>query len=669
MPIVQAVNISRSFGADPVLSSATLSIEPGERIGLVGRNGTGKSTLLRIIAGDLALDSGDVQTLRGSRVGYLKQDPDLPEDDTLRDAAESAFDDLHRLHAELHEVFEKMASASDDDLTQLLHQQERLEREIDAAGGYAIDHTIDATLHGLGFTNSQFSIKCKDLSGGQRSRLSLAILLLENPDLLLLDEPTNHLDIPGRIWLEEFLRDQYRGAVLMVSHDRRMLDNVVHRIVEVEDGRLIDYPGAYEAFRKLRKERRITQRRAWEKQQTTFRQQEQFISRYKTGQRAKEAKGRQKKLDRAREAGLDRPLDADTLQLRLPKAPRSSDVVVKAKEVGKRYTNVVQNGEPASEKILFHDLDLTISRGERWGIIGPNGAGKTTLIRCLLDEIPLTSGMIKLGSNIVVGHYRQQHDVIDPDQQLYRFLQDIIRRENPGKELSEQQARDLAGAFLFSGAEQDKEMRVLSGGERARVMLAGLLASAKNLLILDEPTNHLDIPSSERLEEVFTIEGGYAGTLILISHDRALLDAMCDHLIVLDGEGGAEVFLGNFTDWRTRENTRLAEAKQVEQAHAYAKQKAASVDRQPQSKSTNSETNEQRTQRKEQAKLARLRTEQLESRIEEIESRLREIDASLSDPDVWRDHKKASALGEERTTLAAQLEPLEFEWSRRAEKT
>ena len=662
MSLVQAVNLSHSFGVDVILADATISIEMGERIGLVGANGSGKSTLMKAIAGQLSCDSGAVQTQKGARVGYLEQDPTLPPDATLRDAAELAFADLHRLHAELHRVFDEMASSEGDDLDRLLRQQERLERQIDIAGGYAIDHTIDATLAGLGFTSDQFAILCKDLSGGQRSRLALAKLLLEKPDLILLDEPTNHLDIAGRIWLETFLKDEFPGAVMLVSHDRRLLQNVVTRIVEVEQGRLIDYPGAYTTFRKLRYERRLTQRRAWEKQQTDFRKQEIYIQKYKTGQRAKEARGRQKKLERAKTESFEKPLELDTFSLRLPRAPRSGDLVVSARSLSKRYTNTGDNGEEAGEKILFDNFDITIDRGERWGVIGPNGAGKTTLVRCLLGEIEHDAGTIRLGSNVMVGHFRQTHEDLDPTRPLYRYLQDLIKKENPDQTISEQQAHDLAGAFLFSGGEQEKEMGVLSGGERARVRLAGLLASAKNLLILDEPTNHLDIPSAERLEEALTIDGGYDGTLVLISHDRALIDATCDHLIVLDGEGGAEIFIGNFTEWRARQDARRTDRQPKPQRAPKPEPTKA-----PQSSRANG-AKPKSNKTKSANRLSHLRLEQIETKIEELEQSVKAVETRLADPELWKDAAAFGEVSNQRDELLAALIPLEHEWGRRAEQ-
>lgn len=666
MPLLTAVNLVVAHGTRRVLDGATISIEPGERIGLVGRNGTGKTTLMRVLAGLTAADAGTVSMSRGPRAGYLMQDPEFDPDETLRQAAEGAFAELHRLHGELDRVYERMASASGDDLARLMREQERLERAMEAAGGYAIEHRIESVLHGLGFTDAQFSIPTRALSGGQRGRLALARLLLEAPDLLLLDEPTNHLDIEGRRWLEDYLTTEYRGAVLVVSHDRYLLDRVVTRIVEVEQGRLIDYPGNYEDFRELRAERRLAQARAYENQQAIFRKEEAYIRRYKAGQRAKQARGRQTRLERAKdESTLERPMELATLDFEFPRGPRTGEVVISANGLRKAY-----RAEDGTEKVLFSGFKVQIGRGERWGIIGPNGAGKTTLARCLLGEVEPDEGTSRLGSNVRVGHYRQTHEHVDPGLRVHEFLQRAILRENPGQPMSEQQARNLAGAFLFSGPEQDRLMGQLSGGERSRAVLAALLASAKNVLVLDEPTNHLDIPSAERLEDALAGDGddgrrtGYDGVLILISHDRALIDATCDHLIVLDGKGGAAIFHGGYTLWHEREEARRREE---ERERVEAQRRRDEADRKRRA-AEEARRQERQAVRATAGAHARLRTEQLEARIEAIEERLKAIDEELADPGVWRDPARSAALNDERARLTAELEPLEFEWARRADE-
>ena len=662
MPVVSCTNIHHRYGDEIILDGVSLSVEPGDRIGLVGRNGTGKSTLLKVIAGIITPIKGQVSIQRGSRVGYLTQDPELDPSDTLHDAAERAFAHVHALHEQMDAVYAQMESAAGGDLDRLMKRHADLEAQLIAAGGGAAEHRLGEVLHGLGFTDGQFRLKVGQLSGGQRGRLALAKLLLESPDVLLLDEPTNHLDIDGRIWLEEFLTKEYRGAVLMVSHDRYLLDNVVTRILETEQGRTIDYPGNYEKFVELRAQRREVMLRAYEAQQDKFRKEEAFIRRYKAGQRAKQARGRQSKLEREKlSSTLERPMELGTFGFRLPAPPRSGDVVVSLRGAGKAYRR-----EDGSKKVLFHDLDVSIQRGERWGIIGPNGAGKSTLVRCMLGETALDGGKVQLGSNLVIGYYKQTHEGIDLDQTVVRYLQGVILKENPGTAMSEQEARNLAGAFLFSGAEQEKLLFTMSGGERSRAVLAGLLASAKNLIVLDEPTNHLDIPSAERLEDALCMDGGFEGTLILISHDRALIDATCDHLIVLDGEGNAEVVLGNYTEWAAKHSRRRSEEQGV-----LAAEKARKEDAQRQQR----EAEERRRAEAARAKpkqptlgaLARMTTEQIEARIEQLQGHIRTLDEALADPAVWRDAVKSNQISDARAKLVAELEPLEFEWSRRAE--
>lgn len=658
VPILSCNNVLVRFGDDIILDGVSLSVEATDRIGLVGRNGTGKSTLLRVLAGVLKPDSGGVSLQRGTRLGYLRQDPHFDPNETLLDAAEGAFEELHRLHAAQHELYDRMAGATGDELDKLMKQQAALEAQVEAAGGYALEHRIEAVLHGLGFTDSQFSLKVGNLSGGQRGRLALARLLLESPDVLLLDEPTNHLDIDGRIWLEKFLRDEYKGAVLMVSHDRYLLDAVVGKIIETEQGRLIDYPGNYAKFRELREHRRLTMLRAYEAQQGKFRKEEEYIRRFKAGQRARQARGRETRLDREKlQNTLERPMELDTFDFELPKAPRSGDIAVSCRGLSKKYPR-----EDGGEKVLFHEMDISIQRGERWGIIGPNGAGKTTFVRCLLGETPADAGVARLGSNVVLGYYRQTHEGLPMDLPVWRYLQNVILKEAPTADMSEQRARDLAGAFLFSGDEQEKLLGMLSGGERSRAVIAGLLASAKNVVILDEPTNHLDIPSAERLEQALSPESGFSGTLLLISHDRALIDATCDHLIVLDGHGGVQLFAGNYTEWRRKEDSKRA---QEQQTLAQAKARKEEQERR-QKQSQEAARRRQPTGDPQQDRLARMKTEQLEKRIEEIETRLRAIDRELADPDTWRDQAKSNRLSKEREKLTGELEPLEFEWARRA---
>jgi ATP-binding cassette subfamily F protein 3 len=642
LSLLTVTNIELAYGTQIILDGATLAVDPGEKIGLVGRNGSGKTSLMRILLGAQAPDRGEVQLQRGIRVGYLSQDPEFDVHATVRATAEGAFTELHQLHVALHELFERMAEASADELTRLLKTQARLEAQIEAAGGYAIDHRIDATLHGLGFDNAQFQLNVGSLSGGQRGRLGLARLLLEAPDLLLLDEPTNHLDIAGREWLETFLADSYPGAVIVVSHDRWLLDRLVSRIVEVEAGAIREYPGGYEKYVSLRRERQLTQTRAYKKQLDHVRREQGYIRRYKAGQRARQAKGRETRLDRFKEqAMVERPVELDVMKLALPPSPRSGDLVIEASGIGKSY----------GERTLFGELDLVVTRGDRIGVIGPNGSGKSTLLRCLLAEFEPDTGTVRCGSRLSIGYYQQLHDHLDADLTVWEYLQSVVPSPDGRGPASEQQARDLAGAFLFSGLEQDKRLGEVSGGERSRAVLAGLVAGAHNLLVLDEPMNHLDIPSAERLEQVLTRNGSpsagqYDGTLILVSHDRALLQATCNTLVVLDGEGAANVFEGSYLDLQSR-----SQPQDVAPAPKPRRTK------QPKASATPSKADP----------LRRLKLDELEKQIEQIEGQISRIDQKLVSPKATRDGDYCRELLAAREALRQSLVPLEQEWAHRAQ--
>jgi ATP-binding cassette subfamily F protein 3 len=686
MPLLSATNIKYTIGTRVLLDGISFSVEAGERVGLVGRNGCGKTTFIRMLAGRQKPDSGSVSLAKGMRLGYLSQDPELDPAKTLQEEAASGFAEILRLHAELDQVFHDMAepaNADPDKLQRLMDRQSELQERIESMGGYATEHRVEAVLHGLGFVDAQFGIPVSGLSGGQKGRLALAKLLLESPDIMLLDEPTNHLDIVGREWLEEYLVNDYRGAVIMISHDRQMLDNVVGRIEEIDGARMIDYPGNYTAFRDIRKQRLLTQHRAYENQQSVWAKEEEFIRRFRAGQRAKEAQGRLSKLERQKELfSIERPAEMGAMKLRLPEAPRSADLVAVVRDAAKVYParpgdSGAEDGG-SGERVLFHDLTVTINRGERWAIVGPNGAGKTTLVRAMLGELPLTSGSTRIGASVVIGYYAQLPPGADDELPVWEYLQRQIKNENPGLGFSEQQARDLAGAFLFAGREQDKQLKVMSGGERSRARLAALLASAKNLLVLDEPTNHLDIPSAERLEEALRQDeegGGFGGTLILISHDRALIDATCDHLIVLDGHGGATIFKGNYSQWH---------AKQLAGGHQKASWAESDVPKlkpaaKPAAKPVpQPASSAQRSSRGQQSSggsggggggLSWMSQDKLEKEIEKANIRLKKADAELARDEVYRDAEKCRQALSERDEAAAECDRLEQEWLRRADGT
>ena len=680
MSLVTLANLRFGHGTRLLLDGVSGSIHQGERVGLVGRNGCGKSTLFKLICGVLKPDDGEVQIARTVRIGYLEQDPKLPQEKTLRGAAAEAFAAIDQLKTELEGVYERMGTAEPDELEKLMDRQVQLEGAIEAAGGYAIDHKIDAALHGLGFTDDDFDLPIKGLSGGQRARLGLARLLLSNPDLLLLDEPTNHLDIEGRRWLEDFLADEFKGSVVLISHDRWLLDRVVTRIIEIDRGVLREYPGNYAAFRALRAERMLTVERQHEKQQDKIRQEQAFIDRYKAGQRAKQARGRETRLERFKQDSLvEKHAELGVMNLDLPDPPQMGDFAFVAENISKSF----------GDRVCFKGLSLSARPGDRIGIIGPNGAGKTTLVRTLLGDLEPDSGEIKRSPRLSIGWFRQTQDHIDKHQLAWEFLQNTIRSLEGSPRASEQEARNLAGAFLFTGEEQDKALGDLSGGERGRLVLASLIASAKNLLVLDEPTNHLDIPSAERLEEALDRfgdidrsriggKGGHGGVLLLISHDRALLDDVCETLVILDGEGNTRVFDGSYRDWEAREKAERAAAAERARKPAAPKSPAPSAGKPAPAAAKNSGSPKPSAASKTPAgkaptgkaptgkgRFSNLPLETIESRIAGIGRDLMQIDADFGDPKIAADAARTKKLLARREELQKEQSELEDEWLRK----
>ena len=663
MALLTAANLGLSFGDRRVLDGINFTLSEGEHVGLVGRNGCGKSTLMKLAAGldGLKADVGHLQLARGAVLGYLTQDPELDLNLTLREEAAKGFERLNNLHVELERVMHEMAEAQGEKLEALLKEYEELEHKMHAAGGYSVDHEIEATLHGVGLEDKFFDVKVKDLSGGQKGRLALAKLLISQPDVLLLDEPTNHLDIAGREWLEQYLHD-YKGAVMLVSHDRWLLDRVVDKIYEIEMGRMFDYPGNYAQFVEIRNLRRLSQQREFDKQQDHIKREQAFIDRYRAGQRAKQAQGRQTRLERFKDQDvINRPLDFDSMALRMSPKTRCGDMVIVAEDVSKAYEN----------KVLFKDLTLTVKRGDCLGIIGPNGAGKSTLVRCLLGDQPIDAGKVKVGNSVEVGHFKQSHEHLDLRLSVIEYMQQHVESG------TEQAARDLAGAFLFTGIEQEKPLSVLSGGERARAVLATLMCHGPNLLVLDEPTNHLDMDSAERLEEAigrFTapVDGVYpgkdqskisgGGTLVLITHDRALLDALVDNLLILDGQGNARFFQGNYSEYvkvlaaeaaalKAATAPKTAPPKRVEKAAPVAKPQPQQVSK-PVGKGPSPHGN--------------MKQDKLEAKIAQIEAEIKKLDLAMNDPDIYRDGAKVRDHQNRRDALAKELAPFEEEWLRRS---
>ncbi len=557
MSLIIVSDIAKLYGSEVILSQVSFRVENGDRIGLVGANGSGKSTLLNILTGNIEADNGSVVLARGVRLGYLPQVPDFAGDLSAREELRRAFDDIHAAEDEMQDI---AAGFTDPDIMndpeiyqELLDRYAALQEKVESRSGYTTEYRVQATLDGLGFTAEQQDIAAESLSGGQQTRISLGKLLLGEPDILLLDEPTNHLDLHAIEWLEEYLRE-WKGAIIIVSHDRYFLDSVCAKVLEVENTHVEEFPGNYTKYVLLKNERRVLQQKAYEKQQDEIARTEEFIRRYRAGQRAKEARGRQKMLDRLER--IDRPFQSDDLHFSIRAAYESGEKVLQAKDIVIGFTN----GSP-----LFTVPSLEIDRGDRIGVIGPNGSGKTTLLRAIVDELPPLSGALKLGHNVRIGYYAQTHETLNPRNTVLREISEDIT-------LSEEAVRTFMGRFQFTGNDVFKTIDSLSGGERARIALAKLTLQGANFLILDEPTNHLDLPARQFLEEALK---EYDGTLLFTSHDRYFLDALAEKIWIV-GSGSLKIFNGNYSDYHRKTTAQSEKNSKEQQAKRKTAQAASS---------------------------------------------------------------------------------------------
>ncbi|HKX16992.1 MAG TPA: ABC-F family ATP-binding cassette domain-containing protein, partial [bacterium] len=516
MPLVSAVNLTKSYAGVAVLVGASCAIEPGQKVGLVGRNGAGKTTLLRIIAGLESPDDGQVAFAPGAAAGYLPQLPEVDESRTLWEEAASAFAATRSAERRMQEAEHRLAlpevHGDAAALAGALEEYGRLRETFERGGGFTYEAEIRRTLAGLGFREEQWDRPLASMSGGQRARGALARLLLTAPDLLLLDEPTNHLDLDALEWLQTFLQG-FRGAVLVVSHDRYLLDAVTARTFELDAGRVEDYPGAYTAYVAEREARRTRQQELFERQREEIAALEEYIRRNRAGQKSRQAKSREKRLEKMVRLEAPRVVRGPAFRLDAPR--RGPQVVVRLRNLGKCY------GDTA---VLF-GVSLEIRRGEKVGVIGPNGAGKTTLLRIIAGLEPPTAGLAKLGPGVRVGYFAQHAEgTLAPEQTVL----DTVLGD---RAMSPEQVRRVLGRFLFSGETVYKRVGDLSGGERRRVALARLVLDRPDLLLLDEPTTHFDLPSLDALEQALA---GFEGAMLLASHDRYLLDHVARRLLIVD---------------------------------------------------------------------------------------------------------------------------------------
>jgi ATP-binding cassette subfamily F protein 3 len=629
MSLLAASKLGKQYGARFLFRDAEFTLAEGVRVGLIGANGTGKTSLFRIILGDDDHE-GTIAKKRGLRIAALEQDPKFPEDCTVREAVVSADPELAALEREIRDIHHKLEHAGDE-TDKLLARLGVVETDFEARGGYEVEHRADKILEGIGFPAERHDELMATLSGGERGRVAFARLLMMEPDLWLLDEPTNHLDIDGILFLEQFLIDSKASAVL-VSHDRAFLDRLSHETWEIEFGKFHQYPAPYTRARFLRDERIKAAKREYDNQAAFIDKEAEYIRRYGAGQRARQAAGRLKRLERLDR--LQRPDErARVMDLNLSAGESPGAKILKVQDLSAGY----------GDRVLFKDLNLELARGEVIGVAGPNGAGKSTFLKVLLGELEPRSGVAQWGGRVRKGTLSQHERFDDENTTPYQYL----RAADPMR--TEQQLRNLLGAMLFIGNDVDKPVRVLSGGERKRLMLTRLLIEGNNVLLLDEPTNHLDVPSREALELALAV---YEGTLIVVSHDRYFVDQIADRMLWIEN-GEAHLTEGGFAVALDKREKRRALAAAAPKPDPSKKPVVASAPPPPPAAPRSA--------------YSKLKTEELERRIMAAEERIKRLQEAFTRPEVYLSAEKTRDVREEEKELRAELAALEAEYSSRRE--
>jgi len=619
MSIVTANELTKSYGAQDVFWDVSLQIARGDKIALVGPNGTGKTTLLCIIAGLDTPTAGRVHRARSLRIGYLPQEAELPSQRTLYEEMLTVFTDLRAQQAELRRLEQQMADPAQRE--EALKRYGETLQAFELAGGYRYESEIKMVLAGLGFPEEEQHQPLSILSGGQKTRALLAKLLLSEPDLLLLDEPTNHLDLAATQWLEDYLAN-WKGSLVVVAHDRYFLDKAVGRVWELAFGRLEDYPGNYSRYSTLRVERTERRLAEYEAQQKHIEKTEDFIRRYMAGQRTKEAQGRQKRLDRL--PRLERPREAKKISLSINTDLRGGDLVLVTEHLAVGY----QSGPS-----LFTCPDLCLRRGERAALLGPNGSGKTTFLKTIIGQVSPLNGLVQIGQNVKFGFLAQAHEDLDKEKTI---LDEILEVRN----LPLEKARGFLGRFLFSGDDVFKLVGDLSGGERSRVALAKLTLEGANFLLLDEPTIHLDIASQEILEEVLA---DFNGTILLVSHDRYLINALATQVWAIE-DGKLRVYDGSYSDYE-EQRSRKQEARGKEQEKRGKRQEARGKKQEARGKRQGA------------------RAKELEEDIATLEAQLAALGEELAVASAAQDVKSLRELGLEYQRVDEELQWLLAQWA------
>lgn len=642
--ILSCQNISKAFVENQVLKNVSFHIEDHEKAAIVGINGAGKTTLLRIIVGEMTPDDGQVVLAKDKTLGYLAQNSTVDTSHTIYEELLSVKADLLRLEEKIRECENNMKHADGDALEDLMKQYTSLTHAFETGGGYLYRSELVGVLKGLGFTEDEFSKPVATLSGGQKTRVALGRLLLQNPDLIILDEPTNHLDMTSIAWLETYLLN-YKGAVLIVSHDRYFLDRIAGKVIEIDQSKATTFMGNYSDYAVKKEQLRVAAWNAYMNQQRDIKHQEEVIEKLKSFNREKSikrAESREKMLDKIEV--IEKPSEVRT-DMKLTLTPRilSGNDVLTVEHLSKSFD---------SHK-LFTDVNFEIKRGEHVAIIGDNGSGKTTLLKILNGLVPADQGTFRLGSNVEIGYYDQEHHVLHSEKTLFEEISDDYPY------LNNTQIRNVLAAFLFTGEDVFKRISDLSGGERGRVSLAKLVLSNANFLILDEPTNHLDIMSKEILEDALN---GYEGTILYVSHDRYFINRTAHRILDLT-EGQFISYVGNYDYYLEKHDTVMAAIEANAPQNADADSGVAA-------KAAESEVKlDWKAQKEEQARLRKKENDlkKCEEKIAELEARISEIDTEMSDPAIGTQVAKLQELTKEQTSCQEQLEKLYEQWEELAE--
>ena len=642
--ILSCQNISKAFVENQVLKNVSFHIEDHEKAAIVGINGAGKTTLLRIIVGEMTPDDGQVVLAKDKTLGYLAQNSTVDTSHTIYEELLSVKADLLRLEEKIRECENNMKHADGDALEDLMKQYTSLTHAFETGGGYLYRSELVGVLKGLGFTEDEFSKPVATLSGGQKTRVALGRLLLQNPDLIILDEPTNHLDMNSIAWLETYLLN-YKGAVLIVSHDRYFLDRIAGKVIEIDQSKATTFMGNYSDYAVKKEQLRVAAWNAYMNQQRDIKHQEEVIEKLKSFNREKSikrAESREKMLDKIEV--IEKPSEVRT-DMKLTLTPRilSGNDVLTVEHLSKSFD---------SHK-LFTDVNFEIKRGEHVAIIGDNGSGKTTLLKILNGLVPADQGTFRLGSNVEIGYYDQEHHVLHSEKTLFEEISDDYPY------LNNTQIRNVLAAFLFTGEDVFKRISDLSGGERGRVSLAKLVLSNANFLILDEPTNHLDIMSKEILEDALN---GYEGTILYVSHDRYFINRTAHRILDLT-EGQFVSYVGNYDYYLEKHDTVMA-------AIEASTPQSADADNTAATRAAESEVKlDWKAQKEEQARLRKKENDlkKCEEKIAELEERISEIDTEMSDPAIGTQVAKLQELTKEQTACQEQLEKLYEQWEELAE--